>query len=76
MVESVRNNVPSISDAKFGAECSAVVGASYLSERDGRRAVSIEEFKTFARGFAERFPSDPTAADNALVDALLAAVRK
>lgn len=76
MVESVRNNVPSITDANFGAECSAVVGASYLSERDGRRAVSVEEFKSFARGFAERYPNDPTAADNALVDALLAAVRK
>ncbi len=76
MVESVRNNVPSISDATFGAECSAVVGASYLSERDGRRAVSVEEFKSFARGFTERYPDDPTAADNALVDALLEAVRK
>ena len=65
------DNVPSISDASFGAECSAVVGASYLSERDGRRAVTVEEFKTFARGFAERYPNDPAAADNALVDALL-----
>ena len=76
MVESVRNNVPSISDANFGAECSAVVGASYLSERDGRRAVAVDEFKTFARGFSDRYPNDPAAADNALVDALLSAVRK
>jgi predicted dehydrogenase/phage shock protein A len=76
MVESVRNNVPSISDANFGAECSAIVGASYLSERDGRRAVSVDEFKSFARGFAARYPDDPAAADNALVDALLSAVRK
>ena len=76
MVESVRNGVPSISDAAFGAECSAIVGAAYLSERDNRRAVSVDEFKTFARGFAERYPDDPAAADNALVDALLAAVRK
>ncbi len=76
MVECVRNNVPSISDASFGAECSAIVGASYLSERDGRRGVAVEEFKTFARGFTEKYPGDPTAADNALVDALLSAVRK
>jgi predicted dehydrogenase len=76
MVECVRNNTPSISDAAFGAECSAVVGASYLSERDGRRAVSVEEFKQFARDIAARYPGDPSAADNALVDALLSAVRK
>ncbi|HLJ54402.1 MAG TPA: Gfo/Idh/MocA family oxidoreductase [Chthonomonadaceae bacterium] len=75
MVECVRNDTPSISDATFGAECSAVVGASYLSERDGRRGVSVEEFKQFARGIAEQYPGDPAAADNALVDALLSAVR-
>ena len=76
MVECVRNNVPSISDADFGADCSAVVGAAYLSEKSGRRAVSIDEFKVFARGFADKYPNDPTGADNALVDALLSAVRK
>jgi len=76
MVECVRNNVPSISDANFGAECSAIVGASYLSEKQGRRAVSVDEFKTFARGIAEKHPNDTAAADNELVDALLSAVRK
>jgi predicted dehydrogenase len=76
MVESVRNNTPSITDANFGAECSAIVGASYLSERDGRRAVHVDEFKAFARSISEKYPGDPAAADNALVDALLSAVRK
>lgn len=76
MVESVRNSTPSITDANFGAECSAIVGASYLSERDGRRAVHVDEFKAFARGISEKYPGDPAAADNALVDALLSAVRK
>ena len=76
MVECVRNNVPSISTAQFGADCSAIVGASYLSEKNGRKAVSPDEFKAFARDIAGRYPNDPTGADNALIDALLAAVRK
>lgn len=76
MVESVRNGVPSISDANFGADCSAIVGASYLSEKNGRRAVSLDEFKRFAIDIAARYPDDPASADNALVDSLLSAVRK
>jgi predicted dehydrogenase/phage shock protein A len=76
MVECVRNGVPSISTAQFGADCSAVVGASYLSERDGRRAVSVEEYKAFARDIASRYPNDPVGANNALIEAQLAAVRK
>jgi predicted dehydrogenase/phage shock protein A len=76
MVECVRNGVPSISTAQFGADCSAVVGASYLSERDGRRAVSVEAYKAFARDIASRYPNDPEGANNALIDAQLSAVRK
>jgi predicted dehydrogenase/phage shock protein A len=75
MVQCVRNGVPSLSGAEFGAECSAVVGASYLSEKSGRKAVAVDEFKAFARDIASRYPNDPTGADNALVDALLSAVR-
>ncbi|HEV2473829.1 MAG TPA: Gfo/Idh/MocA family oxidoreductase, partial [Chthonomonadales bacterium] len=75
MVECVRNNVPSISNAVFGAECSAIVGASYLSEKNGRRAVTVEDFKSFARAIGERHPGDAAGADNELVDSLLQAVR-
>lgn len=75
MVESVRNGVPSISTAYFGADCSAIVGASYLSQKGGKRAVTLDEFKTFARGIAERYPNDPAGADNALIAELLSAVR-
>lgn len=75
MVESVRNGAPSISTAQFGADCSAIVGSSYLSQQSGRRAVALDEFKSFARGIADRYPGDPKAADDALVDALLSAVR-
>ncbi|MCS6775539.1 MAG: Gfo/Idh/MocA family oxidoreductase [Chloroherpetonaceae bacterium] len=76
MVECIRNNTPSISTAEFGAECSAIVGATYLSEKNGRRAVHVDEFKAFARDIAARYPDDPAGADNALIDALLAAVRR
>src|SRR5579871_139352 len=75
MVQCLRNNLPSIMTAEFGADCSAIVGASYLSQKDGKRAVQVEEFRQFARDIAARYPNDPTGADNALVDALLAAVR-
>lgn len=76
MVECIRAGVPSISDAAFGADCSAIVGASYLSERDGRRAVHLEEFKTFAKDLSARYHGNPKAADDALVETLLSAVRK
>ena len=75
MVECLRSGVPSVMTAQFGADCSAIVGASYLSEKNGKRAVSLDEFRQFARDIAARYPNDPTGADNALVDALLSAVR-
>ena len=76
MVMCVINNEQSIMTAEFGADCSAIVGASYLSQKDGKRAVSTEEFRQFARSIAAKYPNDPKAADDALVDALLSAVRK
>ena len=76
MVECVRNNQQSIMTAQFGADCSAIVGASYLSQKSGKRAVTLDEFRRFALDIADRYPNDPTGANNALVDALLSAVRK
>ena len=76
MVECIRNGAQTISGPEFGAECSAIVGASYLSEQNGRRAASVEEFKAFARGIGEKYGDDLKAADNALVEALLSALRK
>ena len=76
MVECVRNNEQSIMTAQFGADCSAIVGAAYLSQKDGKRAVSLDEFRQFALDIAARYPDDPKAADDTLVDALLSAVRK
>ncbi len=75
MVECVRSNQQSIMTAQFGADCSAIVGASYLSEQNGKRAVTLDEFRRFALDIADRYPNDPNGANNALVDALLSAVR-
>ena len=75
MVMCVINNEQSIMTAEFGADCSAIVGASYLSQKNGKRAVPVEEFREFARGIAAKYPNDPKSADDALVDALLSAVR-
>lgn len=76
MVECVLNDAPPICSAQFGAECSAIVGASYLSEMRGRTAVTPDEFKKFARKIGDKHPNDPKAADDELVDTLLSAVRK
>ena len=75
MVECVRGNQQSLMTAQFGADCSAIVGASYLSEKNGKRAVTLDEFRRFALDIADRYPNDPNGANNALVDALLSAVR-
>jgi len=75
MVECVRLGVPSIMTADFGSECSAVVGASYLSQRLGRRAITVDTYKEFALEIAGRYPNDPKAADDALIEAHLSAIR-
>jgi hypothetical protein len=75
MAECIKVNEQSIMTAQFGADCSAIVGASYLSEKRGKAPVHLDEFKAFANEIAGRYPNDPTGADNALVDALLSAVR-
>jgi len=75
MAECIKVNEQSIMTAQFGADCSAIVGASYLSEKRGKAPVHLNEFKEFANEIASRYPDDPAGADNALVDALLSAVR-
>ncbi len=75
MVQCIRAGVPSLMTPQFGADCSAIVGAAYLSEKQGRKAVSPEEFRQFARSIAASYPGKPAAADDALVNSLLEAVR-
>ncbi len=61
MVECVQKGVRSISDERFGAECSAIVGAAYLSQKRGKRAVPLAEFKRFANDIARRYPDSADA---------------
>ncbi|GIV15915.1 MAG: 1-carboxy-3-chloro-3,4-dihydroxycyclo hexa-1,5-diene dehydrogenase [Armatimonadota bacterium] len=68
MVECVRKGVRSISDEHFGAECSAIVGAAYLSQKRGKRAVTLTEFKRFANDIYRRYPD---SADTELISRLL-----
>lgn len=68
MVNCVLRGTRSISDDRFGAECSAIVGAAYLSQKRGKRAVTLEQFKRFARDIARRTPD---SADEELINRLL-----
>lgn len=68
MVECVRRGVRSISDENFGAECSAIVGAAYPSQKRGKCTVTLAKFKRFANNIARRYPG---SADAELIARLL-----
>lgn len=68
MVECVQKGTRSLSDEVFGAECSAIVGAAYLSQKRGKKAISLAEFKRFAQDIERRFPD---SADAELISRLL-----
>ncbi len=76
MVQCIRAGEQSIMTPQFGADCSSIVGAAYLSEKNGRKAVTLNEFQQFAHDVATRFPGDKSAANDALVNELLSAVRR
>ncbi len=76
MVQCIRAGEQSIMTPMFGADCSSIVGAAYLSEKYGRKAVTLEEFQQFAHSIAAKYPGDKAAANDALVNELLSAVRK
>jgi predicted dehydrogenase len=52
MVRAIRNGGKPACDVKIGSETIAIAQAVYLSESKGRKAVSLEEFKQYARSFA------------------------
>lgn len=49
MVQCVLTNTKPLCDERIGAESQAIVGAAYLSQREGQRAVTLDEFKAWAR---------------------------
>lgn len=52
MVRLVKAAAAPACDVKIGSESMAIAQAVYLSEARGRKAVSIAEFKEYAKGFA------------------------
>jgi len=48
MVKCVLNETKPFCDHNIGAESQAIVGAAYLSQREGQRAVTLDEFKSWA----------------------------
>ncbi|MEM3815925.1 MAG: Gfo/Idh/MocA family oxidoreductase [Candidatus Bathyarchaeia archaeon] len=50
----VLNNVRPICDERIGAETTAIVQAAYLSQKKGKKPVTINEFKEYALKIRER----------------------
>ena len=48
MCNSVLNNVKPLCDERIGTETTAVVQAAYLSQKKGKRPVTLQEFKKYA----------------------------
>jgi len=69
LIDHIQSNTPPDIDVRFGAEVIAACGAAYFSEIQ-RRAVTIDEFKEFSRGYVEKY-GDTKEADEALLNYLL-----
>ncbi|MBS7625190.1 Gfo/Idh/MocA family oxidoreductase [Candidatus Bathyarchaeota archaeon] len=50
----ILSNVRSICDEKIGAETTAIVQAAYLSQKKGKKPVTIDEFKEYAMKIREK----------------------
>lgn len=57
MCKCVLSGRKSILDEEKGAEIMAIIDAAYYSEMNGRRAVSLDEFKRFAEKLIEKYGS-------------------
>lgn len=54
MCNCVLDRVEPICNEKIGAETTAIVGAAYLSQKKGRKAVTLNEFKEYALKIQEK----------------------
>jgi predicted dehydrogenase len=70
MIDCVRNKRPPEIDVHYGAEVIAMVESAYYSAIKGR-AVTLDEFKEYARGFVKKH-GDNERAEEALLSELLA----
>ena len=67
-IDHIRSDTPPDIDVSFGAEVIAACGAGYYSAIMGR-AVALDEFKDFCRGFVEKYGDEE--ADEAVLNYLL-----
>lgn len=54
MCNCVLNNVKPMCDEKIGTETTAIVQSAYLSQKKGRKPVTLEEFKKYAHKIKEK----------------------
>ncbi len=68
-IDCVREGRPPEIDVNYGAEIIAMVGAAYLSAIV-KRAVTLDEFKDFSRGYVAKYGDNEQAAEAILGDLL------
>jgi len=72
MCNCTLNKVEPLCNEKIGAETTAIVGAAYLSQKRGRKAVTLEEFKDYALKIREK---EGEGAPEALLKELLKGIQ-
>lgn len=73
MCNCILNNVRPICDEKIGAETTAIVQAAYLSQKRGKKPVTLDEFKKYALKIRDK---EGDKAPNALLKDLIRGVGK
>ena len=73
-ITRVSQGLPPLAGAPFAADVIAVTGATYLSNLQGNRAVTLDEFRAHALAVRDRYPND-RAAEEALIAELMAPFR-
>ena len=73
MCNCVLGGVKSVCDEKIGTETTAVVESAYLSQKKGKKPVTLDEFKKYALKIKEK---EGKNAAEALMKDLLKAVAK
>ena len=69
--QCILNDAPPICDERVGAETMAIIDAAYLSEVEGRRSVSLDEFKQYALDLEQR---EGENASEVMVEQFMAAI--
>jgi len=72
MCNCIINKVEPLCNEKIGAETTAIVGAAYLSQKRGKKAVTLDEFKEYALKIREK---EGERAPEVLLKELLKGVR-